>query len=620
MKIKIIITLLLCELFKIEIITHKNINSMFFTSRRKIFSLSRICVVTRGLTMEVLIGLVLLICILSGSGYMFRRKIYKEVDRLEARKIEVMNRSIIDELSKVKELKMTGQAEELFEQWRSEWDEIITSQLPKIEELLFDAEEFADKYRFKKSQNVLQHIDNMLMTVNENIDKIIEEINELVTSEEKNAVEGEEVKELYKKVKKTLLAHSRQFGKAHRKLDENLTSITDSLKEFDHETEQGNYLLARQVLINLKQQLDVLQYKMDEIPKLLTECTVTIPSLVNELNDGYKEMKEAGYYLEHIQLDMELDKINTNLEQFKGKIEEAELDDVQEGLQLIQESIDQMYDLLEKEVEANQFVKQTKDQINTKLMKLSEQKLSTIEETNLVKQSYQLSETELDKQKLLEKRITQVEKKFVQIQQNLLEDQVAHSIVKEELEKIQKQISELFDEHNQYREMLQTLRRDELEAREKLVSLKKLLLETTRSVQQSNIPGLPEEFLKLIERGKRDVQKATMKLEEIPLNMLMVNELLKSAVESVDSLKAFADELIEQVYLFEQIIQYGNRYRSRQPQLANKFIEAEKLFREHLYKEALDTAAAAIEQVEPGSISKLQNIINEHEENVLVKK
>ncbi|HZH62547.1 MAG TPA: septation ring formation regulator EzrA, partial [Metabacillus sp.] len=96
--------------------------------------------------MEVLIGLVLLICILSGAGYMFRRKIYKEVDRLEARKIEVMNRSIIDELSKVKELKMTGQAEELFEQWRSEWDEIITSQLPEIEELLFDAEEFADKY------------------------------------------------------------------------------------------------------------------------------------------------------------------------------------------------------------------------------------------------------------------------------------------------------------------------------------------------------------------------------------------------------------------------------------------------------------------------------------------
>ncbi|HZH60971.1 MAG TPA: septation ring formation regulator EzrA, partial [Metabacillus sp.] len=376
-----------------------------------------------------------------------------------------------------------------------------------------------------------------------------------------------------------------------------------------------------QVLINLKQQLDVLQYKMDEIPKLLTECTVTIPNLVNELKDGYKEMMQAGYYLEHIQLDAELDKINENLEKFQGKIEEADLDDVQEGLQLIQESVDQLYDLLEKEVEANQFVKQKTDQINGKLDKLSEQKIATIEETNLVKQSYQLSETELDKQKLIEKRITQVEKKFAQIQQNLLDDQIAHSIVKEELEEIEKQISELLDEHNQYREMLQTLRRDELEAREKLVSLKRMLLETTRSVQQSNIPGLPEEFVQLIEQGKRDVQKATMKLEEIPLNMMMVTELLKSAVETVESLKEFADELIEQVYLFEQVIQYGNRYRSRQPQLANRFVEAEKLFREHLYKEALDAAAAAIEQVEPGSMGKIQNLLNEQQDDqVLVRK
>ncbi len=565
--------------------------------------------------MEVLIGLVLLICILSGAGYMFRRKIYKEVDRLEARKIEVMNRSIIDELSKVKGLKMTGQAEELFEQWRSEWDEIITSQLPEVEELLFDAEEFADKYRFKKSQNVLLHIDKVLKTVNENIDKIIEEINELVSSEEKNSVEGEEVKEKYKKVKKTLLAHSRQFGKAHRKLEEDLTSITNSLKEFDAETDQGNYLHARQVLIDLKQELDVLQHKMNEIPKLLTECTITIPNLVNELKEGYKEMVKAGYYLEHIQLDLELEKINGNLEKFCREIEEADIEDIQEGLQVIQESIDQLYDLLEKEVEANQFVRQSKEQINEKLLKLSIQKTATIEETNLVKQSYKLSETELDKQKIIEKRITQVEKKFAQIEQNLLDDHVAHSIVREELEEIQNQITDLFEENNQYREMLQTLRRDELEAREKLSSLKRLLLETTRSVHQSNIPGLPEEFVQLIELGKKDVQKATVKLEEIPLNMIIVNELLESAVQSVEALKEFADELIEQVYLFEQVIQYGNRYRSRKPQLANMFVEAEDLFREHQYKEALDTAAAAIEQVEPGSLHKIQNLLNEHLHN-----
>lgn len=561
--------------------------------------------------MEVIIGLILLLCILFGVGYILRRNIYKDVDRLEAWKIEIMNRSIIDELSKVKELKMIGQAEELFEQWRSEWDEIITTQLPEVEELLYEAEELADKYRFKKSKEVLQHIENVLITVDENIEKIIEEINELVTSEEKNKVESEEVKELYKKLRKTLLAHSHQFGKAYDKLDQILAGISDSLKEFDSETNEGNYLSARKILVGLKSELDALQIKVNEIPKLLTDCNITKPNLLSELEDGYKEMVGNGYFLEHIQVDQEIERMKKQLEGFRKQIEETEIEEVAEALQGMQIAIDSIYDLLEKEVEASQFVKQKKSTIDEKLTKLTEQKMATLEETELVKQSYRLSENEVDKQKLIEKQISQIEKKFAHIKQSLDSDHVAHSIMKEELEEIEKQINKLFEEHNEYREMLQTLRKDELEARERLNHLKQILLETIRNVQQSNIPGLPEDFVKLIDKAKREVQKVTEKLEEIPLNMTTVNKLLEETVQTVEEFKNTAEELIEQVFLVEQVIQYGNRYRSRNGQLSSSFSEAEMLFRNSEYGKSLEMAASALEQVEPGALKKIKILIND---------
>jgi len=561
--------------------------------------------------MEVIIGLILLLCILFGVGYILRRNIYKDVDRLEAWKIEIMNRSIIDELSKVKELKMIGQAEELFEQWRSEWDEIITTQLPEVEELLYEAEELADKYRFKKSKEVLQHIENVLITVDENIDKIIEEINELVTSEEKNKVESEEVKELYKKLRKTLLAHSHQFGKAYDKLDQILSGISDSLKEFDSETNEGNYLSARKILVGLKSELDALQIKVNEIPKLLTDCNISKPNLLSELEDGYKEMVGNGYFLEHIQVDQEIERMKKQLEGFRKQIEETEIEEVADALQGMQIAIDSIYDLLEKEVEASQFVKQKKSTIDEKLTKLTEQKMATLEETELVKQSYRLSENELDKQKLIEKQISQIEKKFAHIKQSLDSDHVAHSIMKEELEEIEKQINKLFEEHNEYREMLQTLRKDELEARERLNHLKQILLETIRNVQQSNIPGLPEDFVKLIDKAKREVQKVTEKLEEIPLNMTTVNKLLEETVQTVGEFKNTAEELIEQVFLVEQVIQYGNRYRSRNRQLSSSFSEAEMLFRNSEYGKSLEMAASALEQVEPGALKKIKILIND---------
>lgn len=90
-------------------------------------------------------------------------------------------------MSKIKHLKMTGETEEFFERWREEWDEIVTAHLPKVEELLYDAEENADKYRFKKANQVLVHIDDLLTAAESNIEGILREISDLVTSEEKAA-------------------------------------------------------------------------------------------------------------------------------------------------------------------------------------------------------------------------------------------------------------------------------------------------------------------------------------------------------------------------------------------------------------------------------------------------
>ena len=52
--------------------------------------------------MELVIGAILIILIIFVSGYIIKKKFYKEIDRLESWKIEIMNRPVIDELGKVK--------------------------------------------------------------------------------------------------------------------------------------------------------------------------------------------------------------------------------------------------------------------------------------------------------------------------------------------------------------------------------------------------------------------------------------------------------------------------------------------------------------------------------------
>ena len=65
------------------------------------------------------------------------------------------------------------------------------------------------------------------------------------------------------------------------------------------------------------------------------------------------------------------------------------------------------------------------------------------------------------------------------------------------------------------------------------------------------------------------------------------------------------------MYVAEKVIQYGNRYRSNNAVVAESLQEAEELFHQFKYQQALETAAAAIEQVDPGSMKNLDANLEE---------
>ncbi|BBP91588.1 hypothetical protein BsIDN1_52060 [Bacillus safensis] len=50
--------------------------------------------------MELIIGLIVILLALFSVGYFLRKKIYKEIDRLEAWKIEILNRSIVEKFQR----------------------------------------------------------------------------------------------------------------------------------------------------------------------------------------------------------------------------------------------------------------------------------------------------------------------------------------------------------------------------------------------------------------------------------------------------------------------------------------------------------------------------------------
>lgn len=570
--------------------------------------------------MEIAVMILLLMCGVMIYNYIYRKRLYQEIDRLEAWKIAIMNRPITDELSKVKRLNMTGETEQLFERWRHQWDEIVATQLPMVEEKLFDTEELLDKYRYQKAKALLREIEHTLRKIEEDIQTILHELEELVGSEEQNRTEIEELKQIYRNAKKTLLAYRHTFGDAEAKLNEKLDEIHSEFQRFEDLTNSGNYLAAREVVLSLKQELSVFSQMLHDIPELFNECQTTIPAQLAELLDGYKEMNESGYILDHLQIEQEVAEKQEKLQQYIEMIHDLRVEEAKQAIGEIKEEIDTLYDLLEKEVIAHQYVKEEVGKIREQLYQLSEEAKETSEETLFVQQSYRLSAQDLEKYRSIEKQIHQLVKRFSLIQARMIEEQTAHSILKEELEQLVAQIKMMKEEHEQFRDMLQTLRKDELIAREKLSDMKKKLSEAIRLVKKSRLPGLPEAYKLQLDEAKNLLMRVTLRLDEKPLNMEAVNQALDEAAVFVQRVYERTTEMIEQAELVEKVIQYGNRYRRRYSSVKEGLEEAELSFRNYDYELALEQAVATVEKVEPGALQRIQQLLEKDESKQLSEK
>ncbi|KAA0562191.1 septation ring formation regulator EzrA [Rossellomorea aquimaris] len=560
--------------------------------------------------MQYVIAGIILILIVFLIGFISRKKYYAEIDRYEAWKIDIMNKPVSDELSKVKQLNMTGQTEELFDAWRQGWDEIVAVQLPDVEELLFDAEEYTDKFRFTRTKEILSRIDKVLTETEQKIEEILTELNELIGSEEKNREEIQSLQEDYRNSKKQLLAYRHTYGQAAKYIENILDKLSEQMDQFNDLTEQGNYLDAREIVLSLAQEMKDVSYKMETVPKLITDCENLLPTQLSELEAGYVEMKGQGYMLDHIEVEKEVASLKDTLLHFNKNLEELKVEEVEEGIQEIKVKVENLYDLLEKEVHAKHFVQQYKDQTTEGLIKAKEDNEDIQSEVTLVKQGYHLQDADLDTPYEIETKIIQLSKRHEMLMNKEESNETAFSSLSDELKEIRNGLEELNREQSEFSIYLQNLRKDELATREKIQELKKKVAEASRMISKSNVPGLPVDYKDLLDEVHRKIEQVNASLTEKPLNMKFVQETLLGAEDTVDHFYTKTGDLIENVLLSEKIIQYGNRYRSKYSSVKDGLQSAEESFRQYDYRKALEEAATTIEKVEPGALKKIEKMMD----------
>lgn len=553
-----------------------------------------------------IIGFILIIIALIITGLVFRKFIYDRVDKLEAWKMDIMNRNVTAELQRVKALRLAGETQTKFESWKETWDRILTRDLPDIEEYLFDAEEAADRFKVPSANKSLETVEHILNNTEKMIENMYSELDDLLDSEKQSRKLAEKVIPQLKSLRNILLQNLHAYGEAEARFEAEINGHQKKLEHFYYESEQGNYYEARQIINDIKHALIDLEDRLDSFPAIYRQCKVELPEQIKQLKNGIEQMKEDGYQIEHHNFQKELRDLEEQLAVYVTRIEEQDDQTIFDFVATIEERIQEIYAILEEESKARSYV----DKHLQTFEKLIEEvvddfKITDKEVTNLQK-TYYLEGSDLELYENLEKWVHQLERQHIKIKQDLAEEQQTYKSLKDDLEVNYQDLQKLKEAHLEFKDQISTIRKDEIEAKEKIQLLQRKLFEINRDLEKSNLPGIPSFILNQMEEATDKSNHVLEKLTEEPLDMGKVNHSVKEATSSVESLVEQTETMIEQVYLIERIIQYANRYRSQYPVLSTRLSEAEKLFRECQYEQALEVASESLENIEPGALSRLE--------------
>jgi septation ring formation regulator len=537
------------------------------------------------------------------TGY--KQWVHRQLKQLENWKRDLEKRPFSEQLSRVKELTMAGETEEQFEKWKNEWEEILTNVLPHIEQKLLDVEQRMKWLRFFNANKLMEKSRDHLQYIERSLQKIVEEIDDLMATEKQTRAKGNELKEMFSRTQAEMHKNSAALGIAYDGLKERSKQLLLSFAMFQRDQEEGNYYKAQDRLESLAPLLYQYKRAVHEMPAHLQEIQRDLPQKLKELRQAVQEMKVKLYELEHTEVETRLASFDEWKFMVQEALENSDLEQIEEWKEETKTLIEDMFTTLEQEVTDKAYVFERHVTLDEKWNAIQQTWQEVQSLCQSIKKAYSWDKEWAKTLGKLEVKVKELAKIYERCQVNreslhqlypsLIDDM---KVFEEEYEKVQERMDSFY-------EKLKAVREDELQAQNVCNELKLTLKRLNTQLRKSNLPGLPEYVRSGIEVAEKSVQELEHNLRQEPINMTRVHHQVKEAEEHVHSITQKVESLMQQASNAEFLIQYANRYRRGQPEIQEMLKQAEQAFRNYEYREALEFAEEVLDRADEDWRSKV---------------
>ena len=475
--------------------------------------------------------------------------------------------------------------------------------------LLQDCDELLQLSKLNKCKDKVTEAEQHIDKVDVLVKKLDEVLGGILTQSTLQRNKINELKTEFHDIKTIVNNNPNSYTFCWEQLDKITGGISHQFSDFEAIMDASKYDDAAQQADVISQSIVSLNDLVQKLPELITVARDDIPNLLVTLQSNYMVAFGDGMYLDHLNINGNIENINSILSDCLAKIKNCEVEGINEQLMDCESRINQMILQLEDEKTDYRQLNTTIQKCQNSLDGIYNTLQSIVTENNQSFAKYDLAET---KQKFEQLQGVYVENK--ENFESLMNAYNTHSIPASTLlmnfKEIENTISQSYANTESVSNKINSTKTSEARARGLLSRFTVVLNESIASIRLSRLPNISSKYHDDIDTAEKYIDEIGEMLSKEVLDMDAINVKIEEAQNLIVSLYKNVEALIETTGNIEKFIVLCNKYRPYYPEIDSVLYSAELAYRNGEYTKACRMTAEALAKIDPQAAETLTASIN----------
>ena len=543
----------------------------------------------------VIIALIVIIEIIKKVRFRFYRNKVKD---LEIQRNVVASTPVLLELSRVEPIIKNDRMEEKYNRWQDRFNNLKENRLSQIDDMLIDLDLFVDKRDYKSCGYRIAKIEIEIYKVRESADHLLNEIKNLSKSEEKYRSSVIKLKTKYRKLNNDFQNHKQLYEDMQEAIEMQLENIEKRFLDFEKVMDTSDYPEVVHITKALYEMIDHMEIIINEMPDVLVMARQAVPNRIKEVKQTYDEMVNAGYPLDYLNIDYNIEESKKNIELIIDKAKVLNL----EGCMFDLKTMSDYYDAIFIDFEKERLSRKAYEELSVDFGKRIEGTNTLVRDVYAqlddIKNMYDLSDGDLNIIDEVNKVLVVINDDYNKMLAKVESGSSPYSQVNEELENLMRRLSLMEDDFDVALKSLGNMYEDEQRAREQLEEIKGLLRQCKYNIRSFKLPVIADNYFVELSEASEAIEEVVKELEKTPIVIKVLNTRVDTARDLVLKLYNTTNNMIMNARYAEMMIVYGNRYRDRNEEISSRLDLAEAKFNKGEYKNSLDISLSAVSLVD----------------------